>query len=134
MPPIDTPRTVTVTPPPVTQQRAPETPTVSDSTLIARVVQSYARAIESRDVEAVRRAYPGLSSAQQRGFVQFFQATRALQVSFSIARLTMTDSSADARVTGTYEYATSRGETREPVAFDATLRKESGVWRLVEVK
>jgi serine/threonine-protein kinase len=128
----DTPRTVVTETPPV--QRNPEPPPVSDSTLISRVLQSYARAIESRDVEAVRRAYPGLTASQQRGWQQFFDATRSLAVNLRINRLQISGAAADATVSGTYDYATSRGQQSEPVSFQALLRKENGIWRIVEVR
>ena len=38
------------------------------------LVAAYARAIESRDIGAVRRAYPGITSEQARGFEQFFRS------------------------------------------------------------
>ena len=131
---IDTPRTVVTAPAPVPQRPA-EPPAISDSTLIGRTLQAYAQAIESRDVDAVRRAYPGLTAAQQRGWQQFFEATRSLDVTLRINRLQITGSAADAAVVGTYDYATSRGgQQAEPVSFSATLRKENGAWKLVEVR
>jgi serine/threonine-protein kinase len=120
--------------PPVRPAPDPE-PVIADSTLIARVVQSYAQAIESRDVEEVRRVYPGLSAPQRQGFQQFFQATSELDVTFSIVRLAITGATAEAAVRGTYDYVQARGGDRqEPVEFTATLRKDNGVWRFVSVR
>ena len=86
-------------------------------------------------MEAVRRVYPGLSAPQRQGFQQFFQATRQLDVRFSIVRLAITGATAEAAVRGTYDYVQARGGDRqEPVEFTATLRKDNGIWRFVSVR
>src|SRR5207244_9359078 len=41
---------------------------------IQKVIDDYARALESRDVGQVRRAYPGLTSGQQQSGQEFFQS------------------------------------------------------------
>jgi hypothetical protein len=99
------------------------------------VFEAYARAIESRDVSAIRRVYPGLTADQQRGFEQFFESARKIDVTFRVANVEGTPTSADVRVSGRYEYEGSAGRTeRQPVSFAATLRKEGGGWRLVAVR
>src|SRR5207247_2245729 len=46
---------------------------------IKAVIADYGRALESRDLSDVRRAYPGLTSAEQETFRQFFQSVRELK-------------------------------------------------------
>jgi len=121
-----------VTPP--KQEAAPvaAAPTAAD---IAPVVEAYARAIESRDIGAIRRVYPGLTSGQQQGFEQFFQAARSINVTFRVASVEGSGGSADARLVGSYEYVTTEGKAeRQPVSFSATLRHEGNGWRLVSVR
>ena len=102
---------------------------------ISAAVASYARAIESRDIGAVRRAYPGITSDQSRGFQQFFQSARSINVTFRIADLDTSGSSAEARLIGTYEYVSSDGKTeRQPVSFNASLRNDGSGWRLTSVR
>ena len=97
--------------------------------------ESYARAIESRDVSAIRRVYPGLTSEQQRGFEQFFESARRINVTFRVASVEGTAAAADVRVTGQYEYESSSGRAeRQGVSFAATLRREGGAWRLVSLR
>jgi hypothetical protein len=133
--PAAPPANVVAPSPPVERPAATPDPVISDSTLIARAVQSYAQAIESRDVNAVRGVYPGLSAAQRQGFQQFFDATRSVDVTLAITRLSISDASADASVAGTYVYETSRGGIqRDPVSFTATLRKDGNAWRFVSVR
>ena len=86
-----------VLPPPTAQTQpellvAPAPPTAAD---VAPVFEAYARAIESRDVSAIRRVYPGLTSEQQRGFEQFFESARKINVTFRVASVEGTPSAAD---------------------------------------
>jgi len=123
-------------PKPVVKQEsavaAPAAPSPAD---IGPVVQSYARAIESKDMGAIRRVYPGLTSDQQHGFEQFFQSARNINVTFRVTNVEANGSSADARLVGTYEYVTSTGQSqKQPVSFAATLRHDGGQWRLVSVR
>jgi hypothetical protein len=90
---------------------------------IATTVAAYARAIESRDISAVRRVYPGITSDQARGFEQFFQSARSINVTFRATDIETNGNSAEARLVGTYQYVTSEGKSeRQPVSFSASLR------------
>jgi tRNA A-37 threonylcarbamoyl transferase component Bud32 len=134
----DSARTLALAPPvaPIRDKPA-DTPTPKPAPReeVAAAVAAYARAIESRDIAAVRRAYPGITSEQARGFEQFFQAARNINVTFNVTGLESSGNSADARLVGTYEYVTTAGKTeRQPVSFGATLRYEGSVWRLTSVR
>jgi serine/threonine-protein kinase len=99
------------------------------------LVASYARAIESRDIGAVRRAYPGISSEQARGFEQFFQSARNINVTFRVSGLDVNGNSADARLVGTYQYTGSDGKSeRQPVSFSASFKNDGSNWRLTAVR
>jgi eukaryotic-like serine/threonine-protein kinase len=118
--------------PPESPPAAPAPPTAAD---VAPVFEAYARAIESRDVAAIRRVYPALTSDQQRGFEQFFESARKINVTFRVASVDGTASTADVRVTGRYEYETSAGRAeRTAVGFTAALRRDGSVWRLVALR
>jgi hypothetical protein len=124
---------------PISQPPKQETPAPAaaapSAADIAPTVQAYARAIESRDIGAIRRVYPGLTSSQQQGFEQFFQAARSINVTFRLTNVEASGASAEARLVGTYEYVTTAGKTvREPVSFAATLRHDGNGWRLVSVR
>ncbi|HUF30011.1 MAG TPA: protein kinase, partial [Gemmatimonadaceae bacterium] len=133
--PIQLPR-ADVNIPPSPPARIPDVvaPVVSDTTLIRQTVAGYARAIESRDIAAVRTVYPAITPQQQLRFQTFFDATRSLHVTFGIANLTIDGDAAEARLTGTYDYETERGRSEDPVSFTASLRRESTGWRLISVR
>jgi hypothetical protein len=102
---------------------------------VAPIFESYARAIEARDVAAIRRVYPALTADQQRGFEQFFDAARKVDVTFRVASVEGSATSAEARVNGTYQYESSSGRVeRQPVSFIATLRRDGSSWRLVSLR
>ena len=133
----DSPQRVVVAPPPPPPPvRAPDPePVRNPRDEINGVVAAYARAIESRDIGAVRRAYPGITSDQARGFEQFFQSARSINVTFRVNDLDVSGNSADARLVGSYQYVGSDGKSeRQPVSFSASLRNDSGSWRLIAVR
>jgi hypothetical protein len=102
---------------------------------IESAVAAYARAIESRDIAEVRRAYPGITAAQASGFEQFFTTVRSLRASFSVSSLDVTGSSAEGKLAGTYEYLTTAGKSeRQAVTFQATFRRDVAGWKLASVR
>jgi hypothetical protein len=100
------------------------------------VVTDYAGAIESRDVANIRRIYPGMTAAQERGWNQFFQLVREVDAQLDLAQLDASGPTASARITGSYTYLNgSTGRTEhQPVSFQATLHKTEGGWRISEVR
>jgi len=142
--PPPTVQQATVTPPrplPIVPAAPTETPVAAPppgpatAADVAPIFESYARAIEARDVAAIRRVYPGLTADQQRGFEQFFDAARKVDVTFRVASVEGSATSAEARVSGTYQYESSSGRVeRQPVSFVATLRRDGSNWRLVSLR
>src|SRR5712671_5140398 len=121
-------------PPP--QEPAPPVaapPTAAD---IAPAVEAFARAIESKDISAIRRVYPGLTSDQQRRFEQFFEGARTINASFRVANISASSASAaDAQLAGVYEFVTVAGKTeRQPVTFAVSLRLEGRTWRITSLR
>ena len=121
-----TPGTTSAVPP-----RAPVNPRPE----IESVIAAYARAIESRSIADLRRIYPAMTADQRRAFEDFFRSTRSLRAALSVNDLQVEGTTAEARLTGTYEYITSAGATeRQPVSFRATLHNDAGAWKLVAVR
>src|SRR3989449_2459653 len=65
-------------------RRPPRSTLFPYTTLFRSVIADYARALESRDLSEVRRAYPGLTSAQQQGWKDLFQSARTLKASLTV--------------------------------------------------
>jgi eukaryotic-like serine/threonine-protein kinase len=135
-PPPSTQSSAPVVNPPIARPSIPETESAAvTEAAIATAINAYARAIESRDLAAVRRVNPGLTAAQQNGFDQFFRAVRSIRARLTVVSSEVNGSNAEARLTGAYDYVTTKGENvHQPLSFQATLRKEAGVWRLTAVR
>jgi hypothetical protein len=124
------PQPVSAAAPPV-----PTAPKPNPSAEIDAVVATYARAIESRDVLEVRRAYPGATPAQLNGFDEFFKTLRSMRVSFTVSGLDVRGDVADAHLTGAYDYVTNAGKSeRQPLSIQASFRRDAAGWRLVSVR
>ena len=134
--PPTTPVSSSVAPPQVAQIKpAVPTPAPNPSAEIESAVAAYARAIESRDIAEVRRAYPGITAAQASGFEQFFATVRSLRATFSVSSLDVSGATADGKLAGTYEYLTTAGKSeRQAVTFQATFRREAAGWKLASVR
>jgi len=126
-PPVTQPPPVTVAPPPAA---APENP----RPLIEAAIEGYARALESRDVQQVRRAYPGLTTQQAQVWRDFFGMVSDLRVDLAIKQLQITGDVAEAQVEGLSQYTQSRRPQRQPVSFHATLDRTSGAWRIASIR
>ncbi len=80
---------------------------------IGAVIDAYARAIESRSVDELRRAYPALTSDQARAFSDFFASTRTLRATLAVKSMHVDGASATASVAGVYEFTTTNGRTQQ---------------------
>ena len=115
---------------------APRSAPVDPRPEIQRVIDEYARALESRDVDQVRRAYPGLTPAQQQSWKGFFESVRNLKAGLTVTAVRFAGVTAEAIVSGVYEYdnaGTGRSE-RRPVTFRATLAVDSTGWRITTIR
>jgi serine/threonine protein kinase len=113
-------------PPPPADPRGP----------IELVIAEYARALESLELGQVRRAYPGLTAAQQQGWQDLFKSVRRLKASLTITMLNVAGGTAEASVSGVYEFenATTGRTERRPAMFRATLVADSAGWRLSTIR
>ena len=119
---------------------APTPPTSQSATTnaaaeIGAVIDAYARAIESRSIDQLRRAYAAITSEQARAFSDFFASTRTLSATLAVKSLHVDGASATASVAGVYEYTTTNGRTQQQsVNFQTELRREGSAWRLTAVR
>jgi serine/threonine protein kinase len=103
---------------------------------IRKVINDYSSAIEAQSLNALRQVYPGMTPLQQRGWEQFFQVVRDVKAQLTVGQLDVGKDTASAQVTGTYIYRnTTTGRTeQQPVAFNATFKRDSGQWLISEVR
>ncbi|HKR08905.1 MAG TPA: protein kinase, partial [Gemmatimonadaceae bacterium] len=114
------------TPPP------PKPATAGD---LSPVVDAYARAIESESLSDMRRIYSGMTATQQRGWQEFFQRARNINVTLRIEDLTSTTTSAEATLAGRLDYLNPDNESkRDNLSFAASFQREGNAWRLVALR
>jgi hypothetical protein len=120
---------VTAAPPPVQTQ-----PNGTPAEIVA-VVGDYARAIEARDLGALRRIYPGMTPAQQSAFEDFFKSVRTLRAGFTTSNLQIDAGTAEVRLNGTYDFVTGSGKAEhQPLTLQATLKRDQNGWRFVSIR
>lgn len=106
-------------------------------TAINDVIQAYARALESRDIDRVRRAYPGITAEQERQLRQALGVMTELKAELGIVGAPQQDGDrASAEVSGTYTYynASSRRQEQAPVTFRAIFERGAEGWRLIQTR
>ena len=103
---------------------------------IERVIAAYARAIESGSVDEIRRAYPGITGAQQQQWSGFFRSVRNFKAHLVVEQLSVTGANAEALVSAAYTYESrSNGQAdRQSLTLQATLSRDSGGWRLASIR
>ncbi len=135
--PRDTVRAVPAKPAPAPPPVPAAVPPPHDAKVdIQKVIDDYARALESRDMEQVRHAYPGLTAAQQQSWQGFFGSVRNLKAGLTVTAVRFMGLTAEAIVSGVYEYdnaGTGRGE-RRPVTFRALMAVDSTGWHITTVR
>jgi len=139
-PPPAAPQAVTVIPPAAPPAAEPPPPPPAPTQpadprpLIDAAVQGYARALESRDVQQVRRAYPGLTTQQAQVWRDFFGMVSDLKVDIAIKQLQITGDVAEAQVDGFSDFVQNRRQQRQPLSFHATLDHTGGTWRIGSIR
>ena len=129
-PPVSVAQQINPTPTPL-----PAASTANAAAEIGAVIDAYGRAIESRDMAELRRVYATITSDQASAFSDFFKSTRELRATLAVKSVQVDGDRATARVAGTYEFTTSAGHAQQQaVTFEADLRHDSGVWKLVAVR
>ena len=102
---------------------------------IGDAITAYGKALESRNIAQIRLAYPGLTSQQERGWRDFFQAAQNLRVELDVTDVQQTLEAAEVTVSGTFVYRDSqRHDQRQPVSFHASLERTGGAWRITSIR
>ena len=121
----------TESPPPTAPQPAP----VDPRPLIEQTIAAYARALEARDVNAIRQVYPGLTRRQEDAWRGLFESVRALHADLRPSNIQLDGAdAARTSVAGTLELVTREGRQRQPITFQATLERGPAGWLIREIR
>jgi hypothetical protein len=119
-----------------TRPAVPPPAPADPSPRIRALFDEYASAIETRNVDNIRRAYPGLQPNQSREWERFFTAVRDLDVELRMTRLDVHGDSAEASLAGVYAFTDpgTRQARRDSVSLLATLRRDARGWRIESLR
>jgi ketosteroid isomerase-like protein len=115
--------------------RMRDRPVVVDARTRAEVgatVGRFARALEARDLDALRRVYPGLSTTERSTWAAFFRNASSIRARFATQDAQIADGGIDVTVLGSLQF--TKRDTREPVdqavTFRALVRHADGGWTI----
>jgi len=107
-------------------------PPVDTRTAIAEAIGTFARALESRDMAAVRRAFPGMTQEQERGFAG--SITSMQRATLDVGQIEESGDVATASVSGEYAFVEGGRRYATPVTFRATFERQGGAWRFMRMQ
>ena len=135
--------TVRVVAPEVVSRPTPDPAPVSRAVVDPRegadaAIQSYARALESRQISEVRKVYPGIQPDQEATLTNTLRSLEQLKVTLRISSLDVRGGgeSAIANVSGQYEFFSreNRRTERLPVNIVATLDSGPNGWTIRQIR
>jgi serine/threonine protein kinase len=120
-------------PPPVAPNTTTTAAPADPGPLIDAAIQAYARALESGDVAAVRRAYPGMSAEQEQVWRDFFKNAKNIKVRLQVTNKNVTGDTAESDVDGTSQFLLQGKVLTRPLPFHASLARTGGTWRITTI-
>jgi hypothetical protein len=136
-PPAEPPPVVTPPPvesrPPEKSKPAPSQDEIDDAT-IRRVVATYGRAIEDKDLRLFRSVKPNLSAAEERRLQQGFRAVASQRVSLTIASIDRRSDTATVVVQRRDQFETGGREQTVESRQILTLNRAKDGWVIVEIR
>jgi serine/threonine-protein kinase len=109
---------------------------VDTRTALDALIDAYAQALESGDIQQVRAAYPGLTAAESEQLRQALAGMRNLDAVLSIGRLDEQAAQTDAYVSGTYSFvnAANGRQERTAIEFIATFERRGSAWVMTRTR
>jgi serine/threonine-protein kinase len=99
---------------------------------IPELIAAYARALQSRDINQVRSAYPGMTTQQEQ---QFRASLPNLQsATLNVGTIDDQGETATAAVSGEYVFVFDGRAQRTPVSFRATFERAGAGWRMTRTE
>jgi serine/threonine protein kinase len=103
---------------------------------IRETIAAYGRALESRDVNALRRLYPQITASQAQAWQDLFDNARNIQADLRPGQIDVNGDQADVAVSGTlsYQNTNTRRQERNPTTFRARLMRSGGAWVITAIQ
>ena len=124
---------ITVVAPAAIEPTTPEPDPAADRQAVLEALNRYARAIEARDLDAIRRAYPGITTVQEQGWNRFFGDVSQVTFTINVSELTIRGDVAQVSAGGLQVYRSDRTH-EETIMFEATLERTPTGWQIVSIE
>jgi predicted Ser/Thr protein kinase len=122
-----------VAPPPARTPSSQAAPEVDDDAAIRRVVATYARAIESKDLALFRSIKPNLGADEERRIQQGFRAVTSQKVNITIVSIDRRGDRASLQLRR-QDIIEAGGRRQSPESRQTmTLAKSNGNWFIIEI-
>jgi hypothetical protein len=102
-------------------------------TRIVQVIQSYAAALEAKDLTAIRRLYPGMTAEREKDLRASLPNLKALHVRLAVNDVQVSGGDATASVTGAWEFMLDGKKTELPANNTYTLVRR-GDWVITDIR
>jgi serine/threonine-protein kinase len=113
---------------------APE-PTPNPSAAIADVLDRYESALESRNLDAIRRIWPTLPAAQDAAFRRDFQNARSVEIDIVSPQISVSGNTATARFVRRYRLQTTDGQrVSSESQTTMNLQKVGQAWTITQIQ
>jgi hypothetical protein len=118
-------------------QRQPETLMLDAGTRaqINATLGRFARALESRDIGALRQVYPGISSAERTQWLEFFRSAESVRANFTAQEFQAAEGGVDVAAVGRLRFY--KRDTREQmvnaVNLNVLMTQGPGGWRMKKI-
>jgi eukaryotic-like serine/threonine-protein kinase len=122
-------------PAPRTPPAEPAVPTEDPADAVRAVLTKYQLAIESRDLDALRRIWPGLAGRQEEAMRAEFERARAIGVRLDGVTVKIAGGVATASCRRDYSVTTGDGQTLKTTTdMTMTLSRRNGAWTIDAVR
>jgi uncharacterized protein YjdB len=105
----------------------------ADREAVMDALNRYARAIEARDVDAIRRAYPGITRRQEQGWSGFFAGVSQVSFTINVSELAIRGDVAQVSAGALQVYRSDRTH-EQTVMFEVTLERTPTGWQIVSIE
>ena len=100
---------------------------------VGQLVERYREAIETRQVEGIRRLYPGLTAQQERAWSAFFGSVSELAARLEMTSFESAGDSARATIAAVYDFRSDRRQTQN-TTFTMRFRRTATGWQIQSVQ
>jgi len=100
---------------------------------IVKTIRAYAAALEAKDVAAVRRIYPGMTSERDQQLRQSLPNLKGLKVSLNVIDVQPSGDEATAIVTGVWNFTLDGKKTELPANNTYSLARRGG-WVITDIR